>query len=133
MIQTGRIMPFVLLMLSAGLQSVPNELLEASKVDGANFFQVLWSVILPCLKPVIVLVMLFRIMFALRTFDTDLSAFGPVVDLLKSGMVLGVYLQEQIRVLWNFGTGATVSYLMLFITLIFTAWPMLKIYRGASR
>ena len=132
MIQTWSHMPFVLLMMSAGLQSIPNELIEASKVDGANFLQTLWTVILPCLKPVIVLVMLFRIMFALRTFDTIFGIWassGP----LKSGMVLGVYLHEQIRVLWNFGTGATVSYLMLFITLVFTAWPMLKIYRGESK
>lgn len=132
MIQSWMHMPFVLLMLSAGLQSIPNELLEASKVDGANYFQTMWAVILPCLKPVIILVLLFRIMFALRTFDTIFGIWassGP----LKSGMVLGVYLHEQIRVLWDFGKGATVSYLMLFITLIFTAWPMMKIYRGESK
>lgn len=132
MIQTWTHMPFVLLMLSAGLQSIPNELLEAAKVDGANFLQTLWAVILPCLKPVIVLVLLFRIMFALRAFDTIFGIWassGP----LKSGMVLGVYLHEQIRVLWDFGKGATVSYLMLFITLVLTAWPMLKVYRGENR
>lgn len=132
MIQTWMHMPFVLLMLSAGLQSIPNELLEAAKVDGANFFQTLWSVILPWLKPIIVLILLFRIMFALRTFDTIFGIWassGP----LKSGMVLGAYLYEQIRVLWQFGTGATVSYLMLFITLALTAWPMLRIYRGEGK
>lgn len=132
MIQTWIHMPFVLLMLSAGLQSIPNELIEAAKVDGANFFQTLCAVIIPTLKPVIVLVLLFRIMFALRTFDTIFGIWassGP----LKSGMVLGVYLHEQIRVLWDFGKGATVSYLMLFITLVLTAWPMLKVYRGENR
>jgi multiple sugar transport system permease protein len=131
-IQTWIHMPFVMLMMYAGLQSVPGELLEAAKVDGANFAQQLWSVIIPWLKPIIVLVMLFRIMFALRTFDTIFGIWqssGP----LKSGMVLGAYLYEQVRMLWQFGAGAAVSYLMLFITLAFTAWPMLKMYRGGEK
>ncbi len=128
-IETWMHMPFTMLMFSAALQSIPNELLEAAKVDGANFFQQLYAVILPWLKPVIILVALFRIMFSLRTFDIIYGIWqssGP----LKSGLVLGTYLYEQIRVQWEFGAGAAVSYLMLFITLILTAWPMLRIYRG---
>ncbi len=131
-IQTWLHMPFVLLMLSAGLQSIPNELMEAAKVDGANYFQTLYSVVIPWLKPVIILILFFRTMFALRTFDTIYGIWassGP----LKSGMVLGAYLFEQTRVMWQFGTGATVSYLMLFITLTITIWPIIKIYRGEKR
>lgn len=131
-IQTWLHMPFVMLMMYAGLQSIPGELLEAAKVDGANFAQQLWSVILPYLKPIIILVLLFRIMFALRTFDTVFGIWqssGP----MKSGQVLGAYLYEQVRMLWQFGSGAAVSYLMLFITFTFTAWPMLKMYKGGKK
>jgi len=129
LIQVWQHTPFVMLILLAGLQSVPLEPLEAARVDGANPLQVFWHVVLPWLKPLIVIVLLFRIIFAVRTFDVVYGLWqgsGPV----KAGMVLGVYLYEQIRVFWRLGEGAAISYVLLGITALFSFWFALKMYRG---
>lgn len=62
--------PFVVVILLAGLGSVPPEVYEAAKVDGASGWRTFWHVTLPLLKPMIFLAVLFRVMDALRRFDT---------------------------------------------------------------
>ncbi len=121
--------PFVMLVLLAGLQSVPLEPLEAARVDGASSIQAFRYVVLPWLKPLIVIVLLFRIIFAIRTFDIVYGLWqgpGPI----KAGMVLGVYLYEQIRVFWRLGEGAAISYVLLIITALFSFWFALRLYKG---
>lgn len=53
----------------AGLQSIPQELYEAAKVDGASGFQAFWFVTLPMLKPVATVITLLTVTGALRVFD----------------------------------------------------------------
>lgn len=62
-------MPFAALVILAGLQSLPGEPLEAALVDGASGRQQLLYVILPLLRPFIMLVIAFRLMDALQLFD----------------------------------------------------------------
>ncbi|HLS01612.1 MAG TPA: sugar ABC transporter permease, partial [Beutenbergiaceae bacterium] len=61
--------PFVALLLLAGLQTIPTELYEAAKVDGASAVQRFWAITLPMLRPAIVVALLFRTVDALRMFD----------------------------------------------------------------
>lgn len=61
--------PFVALLLLAGLQTIPSELHEAARVDGAGAFRRFWSVTLPLLKPSILVALLFRTVEALRVYD----------------------------------------------------------------
>src|SRR5690625_202039 len=61
--------PFVALLLLAGLQTIPTELYEAAKVDGASPMQRFWAITLPMLRPAIVVALLFRTVDALRMFD----------------------------------------------------------------
>jgi sorbitol/mannitol transport system permease protein len=60
--------PFVMLVLLAGLQSVPNEVLEAAKVDGANAFTTFWSVVFPLLRKPYEIAILFGTIFIFQTF-----------------------------------------------------------------
>ena len=62
--------PFMSLLLLAGLATVPNDYVEAAKVDGANAWQRLWRVILPNMKSAILVAVLFRTLDAVRIFDT---------------------------------------------------------------
>lgn len=62
--------PFVLLVLYAGLQSMPKEPLEAAFVDGASFLQRVFYVIIPQLSPLFVFVAMMQIMDAYRLFDS---------------------------------------------------------------
>jgi multiple sugar transport system permease protein len=61
--------PFVYLVLFAGLQTVPHETVEASQVDGAGSWQQFWHIELPYLRPLLLLVLFFRIADVLRVFD----------------------------------------------------------------
>jgi sorbitol/mannitol transport system permease protein len=60
--------PFVMLVILAGLQSVPHEVLEAAKVDGANAFTTFWSVVFPLLRKPYEIAILFGTIFIFQTF-----------------------------------------------------------------
>jgi multiple sugar transport system permease protein len=62
--------PFMALLLLAGLTLVPEDLLRAARVDGANAMQRFFRVTLPLMRPVIMVAILFRTLDALRIFDT---------------------------------------------------------------
>jgi multiple sugar transport system permease protein len=61
--------PFVALLLLAGLQTIPDEIYESGRVDGANAWQRFWHLTLPLLRPAILVGLLFRTVDALRVFD----------------------------------------------------------------
>lgn len=63
---------FMTLILFAGLQNVPPELLEAARLDGAGPWQLLWRIVLPLLRPVIAVVLIIRGIDATRAFDVIL-------------------------------------------------------------
>lgn len=69
MADTWKFMPFLMLVLYAGLQSFDTQLLEAAQIDGANGWQRLRYVILPMMKPLILFVVAIRAMDAFRFFD----------------------------------------------------------------
>lgn len=62
--------PFMALLLLAGLTLVPEDLLRAARVDGANAWQRFFRVTLPQMRPVILVALLFRTLDAFRIFDT---------------------------------------------------------------
>lgn len=61
--------PFVGLLLLAGLQTIPEEIYESGRVDGATTWQRFWHLTLPLLRPAILVALLFRTVAALRVFD----------------------------------------------------------------
>lgn len=73
--------PFMLLLVLAGLQTVPLEYVEAAEIDGATFWQVFWRIKLPLLMPLVVIAVLIRMMDAFNksTFDLVylLTGGGP--------------------------------------------------------
>lgn len=62
-------MPFVVLILYAGISTLSPEQLEAASVDGANLRQRIWRIVLPVLRPIILIAFVFRFMDALKIFD----------------------------------------------------------------
>ncbi len=79
LVDVWQTLPFVLLFLLAGLQSIPVEPVEAARVDGASPLQVFRHITLPFLRPVILAVVLLRFMDAFRIFDIAyvLTRGGP--------------------------------------------------------
>jgi multiple sugar transport system permease protein len=62
--------PFMALLLLAGLTLVPEDLLRSARVDGANAVQRFFRIVLPLMRPVIMVALLFRTLDAFRIFDT---------------------------------------------------------------
>jgi multiple sugar transport system permease protein len=111
--------PLLVLLFLAGLQSVPQEPLEAAAVDGASAWRTFWEIILPLLRPVIFVALMLRIIDTFRTFD--------VVWLMTQGgpggatnlITVEAYLLAFQSV--DFSHAAAVSYIALIISLIFLA------------
>ncbi|MDH5684201.1 MAG: sugar ABC transporter permease [candidate division WOR-3 bacterium] len=61
--------PFVAIILLAGLSAIPDEIYRQAQVDGSNFWQRFFRITLPLLRPVLVVALLFRTIDALRIFD----------------------------------------------------------------
>lgn len=110
--------PFAALLILAALQSVPKELYDASKVDGAGMIEQFKSIVLPTIKPVLFVVMVTQTMWTLRVFDiiSVLTKGGPV----DSTMVLNVYAYDQSFRYINLGYGSALAWLITIITLIIT-------------
>ncbi len=72
-------LPFVVLVLMAGILNLPREIIEAAAIDGANWLQTNLRVIIPMLAPVIAVVTIIRSVNAFRMFDTIfiLTSGGP--------------------------------------------------------
>ncbi|CAN5294006.1 sugar ABC transporter permease [soil metagenome] len=68
--------PFVALLLLAGLQTIPEEVYESARVDGATAWQRFYRVTLPLLRPAILVALLFRTVEALRVFDLPFVMTG---------------------------------------------------------
>jgi multiple sugar transport system permease protein len=71
--------PFMMLVLYAGLQSMDRNLFEAGVIDGASGWNLIWHIILPTLRPLILFVLAIRLMDAFRFFDSIyvLTGGGP--------------------------------------------------------
>ena len=122
--------PFVFLLLSAGLQAVPVEPLEAARIDGANYWQILRDVILPYLKPVILLALLLRSMDLLRIFDQVmiLTQGGPG----SSTETVSLYIYRTAFRFFDFGYAAAMSFFGLVVTTVL-ARSLVRLVRPAGR
>ncbi|MCL4828107.1 MAG: sugar ABC transporter permease [Caldilinea sp.] len=69
MVDTWQWTPLIMLIVLAGLASMPDEPFEAARIDGASRVQVFFYITLPLLRPSIVVAALFRIIDAIKTFD----------------------------------------------------------------
>jgi multiple sugar transport system permease protein len=99
--------PFVAILLMAGLQVIPQELYQAAKVDGAGRWDTFKTITLPLLKPVILVVLLFRTLDAFRIFDSIyvLTGGGPA----NATETLSIYAYKVLFQTLQFGYGSTLS------------------------
>ena len=72
----------------AGLNSIPNDLFEAARIDGANSWQILWNVTIPNVMPSITICMFLSLTNGFKLFDQNLALTGGqpyVTTIEKSG------------------------------------------------
>jgi multiple sugar transport system permease protein len=115
--------PFMSLLLLAGLAQVPEELQEAARVDGANWWQRLWKVTLPNMKPAIMVALLFRTLDAYRIFDS--------IFIMTNGAEgtesVSFLTYRQVIVRTELGMGSAVS-MLLFATVVLIAFVFVKLF-----
>jgi multiple sugar transport system permease protein len=99
--------PFVALILLAGLQAIPEDVVKAARVDGARPARIFASITLPLLRPAILLALLFRSLDAFRVFDAIyvLTQGGPA----NATETLSIYAYKTLMRSGDFGYGSTLS------------------------
>jgi multiple sugar transport system permease protein len=119
--------PFMTLLLLAGLTLVPDELLRASKVDGASIWQRFTQIMLPLMRPAILVALLFRTLDAFRIFDniyvmtSGANNTGSVSILAYDNLFTGL----------NLGIGSTIS-VLIFIAVAIIAFIFVRGFGAAA-
>ncbi len=108
--------PLAALVFLAGLQSVPQECLEAAEVDGATFVGKIRYITIPLLKNIIIILTIIRVIWLLRTFDTIyvMTDGGPA----SSTTTLGYYIFQHTSQWQNVGYSSALAFIMLQIVLL---------------
>lgn len=110
--------PFMIILLLAGLQGISKEVLEAARVDGANAWQTFWKVIFPLMLPVSLTTLIIRIIFKLKLADIviNVTSGGPggATDTVSS-FIYRVY-RDRSNV--GYGTALAIFYLVTIIILL---------------
>jgi multiple sugar transport system permease protein len=108
--------PFMMIMILAGLQAIPKELTEAARVDGASPWKSFWEVTFPLMLPVSVTAILIRIIFKLKLADIviNVTSGGPggATDTVTS------FIFREYRDRSNVGYGTLLAMVYLVIIII---------------
>ena len=109
--------PFMALLLLAGLTIIPEDLLRAARVDGANALQRFFRVTVPLMRPVIMVALLFRTLDAIRIFDTVFIQTRGAQG-TESLSIIGY---NTLITRLNLGLGSAVSVLIFLVVLAVAA------------
>ena len=109
--------PFIVIMLLAGLQALPADVKEAAKVDGANRWQSFWEITFPLMLPVSVTAIVLRVIFELKLADIviNVTAGGPggATDTISS------FIYREYRDRSNVGYATMIAEVYLIIIIVF--------------
>ena len=114
---------FMIILLLAGLSAIPKEPYEAARSDGAGILDCFIHITLPYMRPVIIVTILIRLIFAVKTYDLIyiMTKGGPgdATDLIS------YYIYRSAFISLNLGEAAAMSTILLFIIIILTL-PLFK-------
>ena len=125
--EVWKTIPFMALLLMAGLALVPEDLLKAASMDGANAWKRFWAITVPLIKPAILVALLFRTLDAFRVFD---NIFILTSGANETSSVSMVAYSNLIRGL-NLGIGSTMA-VLIFITTGIIAFLFIKAFGAAA-
>ena len=122
--------PFMTLILIGGLASLPQDTIEAAQMDGSPAWRILFGIIIPQLRPVLVVVVILKTIFALKQFDVIfmLTQGGP--DHATQTLVYYAYLNGFKY--YDMGFAAAVSWLMVIPMLGLTFLYIRFVFRRAA-
>jgi len=122
---------YAMVLFLAGLKNVPRDLVEAAYVDGANSWQRFWYVILPLLRPAMVIAITVSVIDSLRAFDIVyvLTRGGP----FYSSSVLANYMYIQSFHNYRMGFGASIAVVQFLITFGFILLYLLNVFKREEK
>jgi multiple sugar transport system permease protein len=108
--------PFIVLILFAGLRSLPVEPFECARIDGAGRWRLFRDLTLPLLLPAILIALVFRTVFVLRSFGLIfvMTGGGPG----DATMVLAIDIYRNMFKYYDVGAAAVLSVVMLAISIV---------------
>ena len=111
------------LILLASLQSVPKELYEAARIDGASAWRQFWSITVPMLRPTIIFVSIVATIGGIQLF-TEPLLFGSGVNAIAGGttgqfQTVAMYLVQQAFTGQRFGYASTIAWVLFLIIAVF--------------
>jgi N,N'-diacetylchitobiose transport system permease protein len=112
--------PFVAFTVYAALTQVPEELVEAAEMDGAGPWHRFGAVVLPTIRPVLLIVLLLQVIWDLRVF-TQIYVLQKAGGVTRDTNLLGTYIYRLGIGSGDFGTAAAVAIFMLILTVVLTA------------
>lgn len=115
LIVSWQVVPFCAIILLANLQSIPQDIYEASAMDGANSPQTFFSVTLPLLLPSLLICLTQASLSAVNIFDEIVA----LVDYRKDAQTLLIYNYQNTFSFLDFGYGSAITYVVMLLTGIF--------------
>ena len=109
---------FAVILMIAGMQSIPEDLYEAAKVDGAGFWRQQWSITLPLLGPTIRIWAFMSIIGSLQLFDLVYIIWGQYVSSTAGTSTMATYMVREGRLANNYGYGSAVAVVIFIISLV---------------
>lgn len=105
--------PFNMILILAALQSLPQDVYEAARIDGANKFQSFLKITMPLMKPTLFVILVLGIIYTFKVFDIILimTGGGPV----NATQVLPFYGYELAFINFDFGASGAVATIILLI------------------
>ena len=126
-VNVWRHMGYTALLIFAGLQSIPNHVYEVASLDGASPTRTFWSITMPLLRPVMVLVLVVTVIGSFQVFDTVAvtTAGGPI----NASRVIQMYIYQKAFGESDFGYASALS-VILFVILALVAFVQMKFLKG---
>jgi alpha-glucoside transport system permease protein len=117
--QTG----FAMVVLSAAIKAIPDEMIEAARIDGASEFQVFRRIIIPTITPTIVVVVTYMVINAMKVFD--------IVFVMGNAEADGTVVVAERMIRWFFlsgndGIGAAIAVVLFFAVIPIMVWNVRK-------
>ncbi|MCE7980880.1 MAG: sugar ABC transporter permease [Caldilinea sp. CFX5] len=117
LIDSWQWIPFMTLLLLAGLQGIPEDIYEAARVDGASAFQILRKITMPILTPISITAILIRGLEIFKIIDVIVVTTGGGPGSATESLTM--YIFDTALTFGNFSYAAAISYALLVLVVIF--------------
>jgi len=115
---TWKYIGFAIILFLAGLQGIPEELSEAAAIDGASFWQIQRSIVLPLLGPTIRIWAFLSIIGSFQLFDLVYIIWGQYIASTAGTSTMATYMVANGRNAGSYGYGSAVAVVMFLISLV---------------